>query len=48
MPCLWSAWLELSPLLENREQDPPTLFEIKDHWMKNFYLCSFHLEMNQE
>jgi len=42
-PCFWSAWLELCKLIE--EEDHKTiLFEIKDHWMKNFFLGSFFME----
>jgi len=48
MPCLWSAWLELAPMLEQREKGPNLLDSLPDHWMKNFFMASYHLEMHQE
>jgi anaphase-promoting complex subunit 8 len=45
-PLFWSVWLELSSLLT---RDDILLFQkIRNHWMKNFFLASFYLEIHQE
>ena len=43
-PMLWSAWLELSSLLSQKEADYDIVKNMRSHWMKNFYFASFHLE----
>jgi tetratricopeptide (TPR) repeat protein len=43
-PLLWSAWLELSSLLSQKETDYNVVRSIRSHWMLNFYFASFHLE----
>ena len=47
-PMLWSAWLELSSLLSQKEADYDIVKNMRSHWMKNFYFASFHLEAQQE
>jgi len=42
-PCFWSAWLELSRLIQ-AEDIKSIICEFKDHWMKNFFFSSFYLE----
>lgn len=44
MPLLWSAWLELATLLKHTDR---TLIEkqLPEHWMLNFYLASFYLDI---
>lgn len=46
MPCLWSAWIELSQMLEQRDQFVDKLPET--HWMRNFYLTNVNLIYHQE
>lgn len=48
MPCLWSAWLELAPMLDHKERALVLIDRIQDHWMKNFLMASFHLDVHQE
>jgi hypothetical protein len=48
MPCLWSAWLELAPMLDANDKFS-VLDRIHDsHWMKNFFIASFYLDAHQE
>jgi len=46
MPTLWSAWLELASLIDNK--DRKVLNALRSHWMKNFYVANFFLEIHQE
>lgn len=46
-PCFWSAWLELSRIInldEVKADSFEILGKIKDHWMKNFFLAGLMLE----
>jgi anaphase-promoting complex subunit 8 len=48
MPCLWSAWLELSSLLEFKDRID-YLDKLQDgHWIKNFFMASYYLDIHQE
>ena len=44
MPLLWSAWLELSQLVEMKNAKVQVFDRLRDHWAKNFYLGSFFLD----
>lgn len=46
LPMLWSAWLELGQML--KQGDRALIDQLCNHWMKNFYLSSFYLEIHQE
>lgn len=46
MPCLWSAWLELAPMLDHKDRALVLIDRIQDHWMKNFLMASFHLDVH--
>lgn len=41
-PMLWGAWLELSPLIPNREK--LLAITLPDHWIKHFFLANSYLE----
>lgn len=43
-PMLWSAWLELGSML--KQGDRAAIDSLCNHWMKNFYLASFYLEIH--
>jgi hypothetical protein len=45
-PLLWSAWLELGVML--KQGDRGVIDQLCNHWMRNFYLSSFYLEIHQE
>ena len=46
-PLLWSAWLELNLMLKKEDQDL-VRNDIKDHWVKNFYMASYYIQIQQE
>jgi hypothetical protein len=46
MPLLWSAWLEIGQML--KLGDRGLIDQLCNHWMRNFYLASFYLEIHQE
>ena len=43
-PLLWSAWLELGQML--KQGDRGIIDQLCNHWMRNFYLSSFYLEIH--
>mmetsp|Transcript_15141 Transcript_15141/g.25665 ORF Transcript_15141/g.25665 Transcript_15141/m.25665 type:complete len:114 (+) Transcript_15141:547-888(+) len=45
MPLLWSAWLELAPLIGKAQVK--LLDKLRNHWVKNFYLSSYLLDAQQ-
>lgn len=46
-PILWGAWLELNMMLKKEDQDL-IKDQLKDHWIKNFYLASYYIQIQQE
>lgn len=42
VPLLWASWLELSPLISNREK--LLSISLPDHWIKHFFLANAYLE----
>lgn len=42
-PTLWSAWLELAPLITNREQ--LMSMNLPNHWIKPIFLAHTHIEL---
>ena len=46
-PLLWSAWLELNSVLKKEDQDL-LKNEIQDHWIKNFFISSYFIQIQQE
>ena len=45
-PLLWSAWLELSTILDRNDKE--VFVRLRDHWAKNFYFSTYYLEIHQE
>lgn len=45
-PMLWSAWLELCSFMDS--SDRSLLRGVRQHWMRNFFLANFYLEIHQE
>jgi anaphase-promoting complex subunit 8 len=45
-PLLWSAWIELNSLC--KREDYPLFESIRSHWVKNFFLGSFYIQIQQE
>lgn len=46
-PLLWGAWLELNMILKREDQD--LIREgLNNHWIKNFYLSSYYIQIQQE
>lgn len=46
-PLLWGAWLELNLMLKKEDQDLIKT-DLCDHWVKNFYLSSYFIQVQQE
>lgn len=46
-PLLWGAWLELNLMLKKEDQDLIKT-NISNHWVKNFYLSSYYIQVQQE
>lgn len=46
VPLLWSAWLDLGSLIN--QADRQTLSRLREHWITNFYMANFYLEIQQE
>jgi anaphase-promoting complex subunit 8 len=46
-PLLWGAWLELNIMLTKEDQGLVKEL-IEDHWVKNFYLSSYFIQIQQE
>ena len=46
-PLLWGAWLELNLMLKKEDQDL-IKNNLWDHWVKNFYLSSYFIQVQQE
>ena len=44
MPLLWSAWLELASLVNQRDARTLVFDKLRDHWAKNFYFAGFFLD----
>lgn len=47
MPLLWSAWLELAQLCEQKSARDLVFNKLRDHWAKNFYFACFFLDKQQ-
>lgn len=48
MPCLWSAWLELASIMTQLDRVLILDRLSEHHWMKNFFVASYHLDAHQE
>ena len=44
MPLLWSAWLELAQLIQQKDARASVFDKLRDHWAKNFYYACFFLD----
>lgn len=42
-PTLWSAWLEMAPLITNREQ--LMSMNLPNHWIKQIFIAHTHIEL---
>ena len=47
MPLLHSAWLELSTLIEKKSARKSVFDKLKNHWIKNFFISSYLLDIQQ-
>lgn len=43
VPTLWCSWIELGPLLTNKEQ--MVSLNLPNHWMKSFFAAHTHIEL---
>lgn len=46
-PLLWGAWIELNTMLKKNDQEL-IKESLSDHWIKNFYLSSYYIQVQQE
>jgi anaphase-promoting complex subunit 8 len=44
MPLLWTAWLELAQLIQQKDARSSVFDKLTDHWAKNFYYACFFLD----
>ena len=47
MPLLWSAWLELAQLTQQKDARAAVFDKLRPHWAKNFYYACFFLDKQQ-
>jgi anaphase-promoting complex subunit 8 len=47
MPLLWSAWLELAQLTQQKDARATVFDKLRPHWAKNFYYACFFLDKQQ-
>lgn len=44
MPLLWSAWLELAQLVQQKDARTTVFDKLRNHWAKNFFYACFFLD----
>eukprot|EP00357_Protocruzia_adherens_P001976 CAMPEP_0114978578 /NCGR_PEP_ID=MMETSP0216-20121206/3886_1 /TAXON_ID=223996 /ORGANISM="Protocruzia adherens, Strain Boccale" /LENGTH=544 /DNA_ID=CAMNT_0002339793 /DNA_START=121 /DNA_END=1755 /DNA_ORIENTATION=+ len=45
-PLIWSVWVDLCGILDKNDKN--LVLSLKDHWMKNFFIANYYLEMQLE